>query len=148
MSSNTIKFIDSFYRVGDFPLTILALTQGDMLYIDDEMSCYRMFSGGFMSNQSNFSNIDTRIKINDGFIKGYKEIDIYTHYSYHDIFEYGIKKVEFSNYIVKQNYKILTTPQYCEIYKELPLVKKIAVRIGQISPKLVKILLSIINKSF
>lgn len=141
--SNTVEFIDSF-RAGDFPLIILALTEGNLYFINRRMSCYRWLSGGFMSNWNN--NKKSMISITESFINGYKGIDKYTSYKYHEIIDIGIKYCKFSILIAKENFKELYSSKYSFILKQQPIIKKIAIYIGKHSITLYRLCNYLMNK--
>lgn len=143
--SGTVPFTKAF-SVGDFPLIILALTKGDGYYINEDMSHYRVMAGGVMSKLKNSKNINFKINVTNSFIEGYKLLDEYTENKYHTIINHAIKRCEFSNHITLENFDILTTPKYMEIYSKISILKKIAIQIGKISPKLLSIFRSIIKE--
>lgn len=144
MCNNQIEFFNAFKRVGDFPLIVFSLTKGNLIYINKEMSHYRCFSGGFMTNWQQDKN--SKINIAENFINGYLELDKYTNYKYHEIFEYGIRYCEFSKLIAQENFKELTNLRYNNIYNDLPRIKKIAINIGKYSKLSYRVLLKLKNK--
>ncbi len=55
------------FPFGDLPLELTCLMSGDGIYIPEEMSCYRVFSGGYMSEQKRnpaiaFRNCEKRLR--------------------------------------------------------------------------------------
>lgn len=143
--SGNVLFTKAF-NVGDFPLIVLALTEGNGYYIDEEMSHYRVMAGGVMTKLKNAKNVDFKVNVTNTFINGYKLIDEYTEYKYHEIIDHAIKRCEFSNNITLENFKVLTTSKYKLIYEEISTAKKIAIQIGKISPKLLSIIRKIIKE--
>lgn len=139
LMSGKIEFVNSFYRVGDFPLIVLALTQGDLIYINRNMSSYRCMSGGFMSHW--YSNKEFASKVNNGFIMGYTKIDEYTNHKYHYILDEGIKKYQFQQLILEEKFQFLKSERYMQIYKLLPYYKKVALTIGRYSKFLYHLIL-------
>lgn len=69
--------------VGDWPLFILNAQYGDIGYINEIMSVYRIHEGGIHSPQTRLSNSQKMIEI-------YKFMNVYFHFEYDKIIQSGI----------------------------------------------------------
>lgn len=134
--TNVIKeYVSNYvnkYPVGDLPLVLFSLMKGDCYYIDRNMSCYRMDSGGVMSS---LKSREKKIKHFERMIEGHKDFDERTNYKYHRDFEYAILSNEFEIQLLNDNYQKLISPIYKDIIKKMSMQRKLIIYFGVVFPK-------------
>ena len=74
------KTVYKHFPFGDQTLLLSCLFQGKGYYIPDVTSCYRVDSGGYISNV--FSTPDNNIRFKERCITAWKDLDKYTHNKY------------------------------------------------------------------
>lgn len=122
---------DNKYPVGDLPLMLFSLLNGNCYYIPRIMSCYRVDSGGVMSGLKNPQN---RIKFYDNMIKGHRKFDEFSNYLYHDMFEYIILDCEIEILLLKNQYRTICRKKYKKNRKNMSIKRKIIIYFGVIFP--------------
>lgn len=131
------KFVNDYkentYPVGDLPLILFSVAQGNCYYIKRFMSCYRMNSGGYMTKLKYNKNRITHCK---EFINGHKNFDKITRFKYHQYFEYAIKEREIEIFLNEKNYRKIWSNKYYENRKNMSLRRKILLAIGFIFPNI------------
>lgn len=93
------------FPVGDQPIILSCLFQGNGYYIPDVMSCYRVDSGGYFSNVK--KSIDKRLEFYERCIQAYEDLDGYTEGKYSaaiqrrkDLSTFNILKIEYDNQLM------------------------------------------------
>ena len=119
-------------RVGDVGWLLLCAKDGDLCFIDEEMSVYRRNVSGSWSERQKSEN--RKEKQSQNFINGLKEYDAFTENKYHGFIEYAIKKCIFSNLYNQKKYKELLSLENREFYKLLPFKSKLIIRIFSVFP--------------
>ena len=117
-------FVHSFYIVGDEPLILYCLSQGDAYYIQREMSVYRVNTGGFMTTLR--KDVGTALRVHCGYIDGFREYDSFTQGKYHPYLEKAILRRKFEIDRLQRDYLALThNPEYRFILKERKAWKRV-----------------------
>lgn len=92
----------------DFPIQLYFATKGNFVYIDEEMSCYRLNSIGSWSQR----NADKKSNVSQQYIRMLEEFDKYTDYEYSDILRKGIQREKYKEALQDKNYKELVKKEY------------------------------------
>lgn len=103
--------------VGDEPMLLYFGSLGDVFFIADNMSRYRLNSVSSW-NRNHRAKKENAIRHCNCMIKMLEEFDIYSHLIYHDICEKRILIQEFQKEYIQGNYKILLQKKYRDIYKK------------------------------
>ncbi len=77
---------------GDVLCQQFALLYGNYFYIDEIMSCYRLFSSGSWTSKRSEQSVQSKINFRMGIINGKKLFDEYTNYKYHELIGISIFK--------------------------------------------------------
>lgn len=99
------------FPYGDLPLIISCLLQGNGCYIQEKMSCYRLDSGGYMSNlaHSPAKYIESEQKLT----LALQSFDEYTKGKYHKYIKQRIRLCEYREYTIgKKHLWRVILPQY------------------------------------
>lgn len=134
------KFVSEYnnkYPVGDLPLVLFSLQFGNCYYLNDVMSCYRLNSGGYMTN---LNERKKRISHCKKMIEGHLDFDRRTGGKYHEYFEYAILNKEVEILLLKKNYKEIFSPKYRIVRKKMNANKKILIGIGCVAPEVADLL--------
>jgi len=114
-----IKELPPFFHtapVGDYPLTVVLATQGNVYFLEDSMSAYRVNTPGSWSDR--MRTIPTeKIQHFEGVLKMFKDIDIYTDGIYSD----GIAFQELRLILSNHNYAMACNPRYWRVYNRISL---------------------------
>lgn len=113
-SNNTPKFM---YLGGDLMCLMYLLTQGDYIYIDRVMSCYRNNSIGSWSERNKGQKKQVALAKNT--ISAYLLFDIYTNQIYSEVVRQIIEQELFYIYQVKKDYRMLCNRQFRRVFKQL-----------------------------
>lgn len=133
---------DNKYPVGDLPLMLFSLMNGNCYYIPRIMSCYRVDSGGAMSS---LKNPEKRIKFYSDMVRGHKNFDKFSNYLYHDMFEYIILDCEIEILLSKNKYKDICKNKYKKNRRKMSVKRKLFICLGSIFPELACYLKKIIK---
>lgn len=123
------KYIDLF-PMFDLPYTLFLFSVSDAYYLPEVMTCYRITNIGYMANSQRDINTfkSNQIKV----INAIKEYDCTTDYKYHEFLDRGIVQREFLIHMKEKNFKIIFDSRYSNIYKKLPIVKKVYIYLGRL----------------
>lgn len=126
-------FMKKFFLVGDFPLIMYALSEGDAYYINRDMSVYSVDSGGFMSSIKR--NKKLALQVNQSYIDGIEQFDRYTHNRFHRYAKKSVIRRKFEVLILKRDFKsLLSNPEYEDLLKERGTRKILMYRLFAILP--------------
>jgi len=102
------------YPFGDYPLFITAFLLGNCYFIGEEMSCYRVMSGGYNSQmQANISKaVENQNKIKAAMV----DIDNYTKGKYHSCFQKNMLWCDLNIFYMK-NKKVSKLRNLLELLK-------------------------------
>lgn len=119
---------------GDMPLLLYCLLQGNGYYIHEQMSCYRVDSGGFNTTIS--ANPLRSIQTERKLAFALQAFDEYTHRQYHKYIQQRIRLCEYREYTLgkKSLWKILL-PKYWKCIPGKTARKKMLNVIEIISPQ-------------
>jgi len=153
-ATNTIlypsKFCNfpDFYKnapVGDYPLVIYLAICGDLHYINEFMSAYRVEVEGSWTNRE-VSNSKGRIEHFDKISVMLDEINKFTEYKYDIIINKTKQNNQFKQILSQSSFKEIKSGKWERIYSELSLRNKIYVLIFYFSPKTLRILSNLKGK--
>lgn len=125
-------FPGKYYRVGDQPMFLFFVTEGDCWYIDRDMSCYRVDSGGFMSRIGKDNSFLLRAQW--GYINGLKAFDEYSKGEFAESTHRAILRRELLCDIVAKNYKALSSDKYYDLRDELGVRQRMKYRLLSLLP--------------
>lgn len=135
--TNVIKSFNSecfsIYPVGDLPLVLYALLKGDCYYLRQNMSCYRVDSGGAMSS---LKNRKKGIEHQKKMIEGHRYFDVFSKYIYHENFEVAINKCNFAILLLEKQYRKLIKPPYKYLFKKSSFGRQMTIYLGCVFPEL------------
>lgn len=124
---------DNLYPVGDLPLVLFSLQYGNCYYINSVMSCYRLNSGGYMTN---LKDRKKRISHCQKMIEGHRDFDQRTNGAFHAYFDYAILNKEVEILLLKKKYKDIFLPKYQIIRKQMSARRRILIFVGCIFPEI------------
>lgn len=128
-----IKEYHDEYPVGDLPLVLFSLLNGNCYYIPKIMSCYRVNAGGIMSSLKNGSR---RRAFYNKMIEGHRNFDKISKNIYHDMFNFAIANCEIEILMSQKKYKDICKRKYRSNRKKMSLRRKILVYFGAVFPNL------------
>ena len=128
------KRIIKAFSVGDKPLLLYMGHEGNLFYINQTMSCYRLNSG-VMNTYRN--NIEKHMQFEKRFIQGYKEFDLLTKGKYSAYIEHVVKRRQADYLFYSGRYRELMKSDYKAAVKEFSLKRRITVYIGSLFPETV-----------
>ena len=137
-----VKSYKNIYPVGDLPLVLFALQRGDCYYLERKMSCYRVNSGGYMTNLKNRDQCISNCK---KMIEGHKDFNKRSNYKYYKEFNYAILKREVELLELQYDYRHIFSRRYKIVRKDMSLKKYILWCVGAFSPHIVKLVERIRN---
>lgn len=117
----------------DYALQIHGSLRGGMLFLRDNMSCYRMRAVGSWSSR-NYENIGLTINFLNRLCKMLNTLNDFTNKEYESIIKQIILGHEFKKHLLKENYSKIKKAPYNDIYKQLPIKEKIKISIKQYIP--------------
>lgn len=111
-------------KVGDVPILLLCATKGDIYYIDKRMSYYRRGSLGswtvrIRNNEKRYTEHITNM------VETLERFDEYTEFKYNQYIIYRKNIMMFNLYLRTYNIKKLTSKEFIDMFKELPLKQRI-----------------------
>lgn len=110
LAFNPPPFVGKF-GVGDVPTMLFALTKGDMYYIDEIMTCYRLQAkGSWSSNIAN--NEKEKLAYLEKLVYGYSIFDDCTNYEYHNEIEKICEEKKFRIAFLSKDYKCLLKKEF------------------------------------
>ena len=110
LAFNPPPFFEKF-GVGDVPTMLFALTKGDMYYLDEAMSCYRLMAVGSWTSIVS-KNENRRIQHLKNLVEGYYLFDEYTNHEFHNQVERICEEKKFRITFLSKNYKGLLKKEY------------------------------------
>lgn len=105
----------SFYiksPVGDVPLMLLAATEGSLIYIDEEMSCYRKGSIGSWTSRN---TTEREIRVLNACSEMYREYNKYTDYEYSNYIDELLLENEYYSKLKQHEIKPLFSSRYKKV---------------------------------
>lgn len=102
---------------GDEKILRICLNEGNVYFIPLVMSCYRVLSVGSWNSRIR-NNKELILKRFSDMIKMEEYFDVYSHYRFHKYIETSIKKLQFSIFVQKRQYKNLFLPGNRELTKQ------------------------------
>lgn len=134
---NSPEFVGKF-GVGDVPSVLFALTRGDMYYLNELMSGYRLQVKGSWSSK-NYTNIKRRVKHLSDLVTGYTSFNEFTNNEYDCYINDICEKNKFLIALLSKKYKTSLSKKYRKYFnKYLSKKEKLAVIIYAVFPFLVK----------
>ncbi len=118
--------------VGDVPLTWLVALDGNVYYIDEEMSCYRRDIDGSWSNK--MQTREYRRKSTEKHLKSLIAYNNYTNKNFDNLISYDIINTEFECLKLNNQFFKMRQKKYAEQYKLLAFKEKIKYFIAFILP--------------
>lgn len=135
---NTPEFVKKS-RAGDIVVLLYSLLKGDVIYIDNEMSNYRLDSSGSVGSKLSVSK-EFRKNQMGRYIEVMQLFDEFSEYRFHEDVQKYIQRREFAYYIDAECYKEAKNKKYKEYYNEMSFFKRIYVTVGSYSKRLVDIM--------
>ena len=110
LAFNPPTFFEKF-GVGDIPTMLFALTKGDMYYIDEIMTCYRLQAkGSWSSNIAN--NEKEKLAYLEKLVYGYSIFDDCTNHEHHNEIEKICEEKKFRIAFLSKDYKCLLKKEF------------------------------------
>lgn len=125
---NAIPDFISYAKVGDAPLMMLFAMEGDLYFINEEMSCYRNNSSGSWSQRYRTNQL-VKISIIEAGIRSFKAYDEFTGYRYTELIDDVCRREEFKLLNVQHDYRRMMNKRYKSQYDSLSLKERTYVRI-------------------
>lgn len=122
-----------YFPVGDKPMLLYCLTEGDCFFIDCEMSHYRT-NAGVMKDITSHKN--EKVLFNQKFIEGYKAFDKYTSGKYKADITYRILALQADTLRIQKRYRELLKPKYKDVICTFTWKWQIAIIIGGIAQQI------------
>ena len=121
------------YPVGDLPIVLLCLQEGNCYYIKQVMSVYRKNSGGILTQ--NRRKLSNEIKYYERMIEGHKEYKKYAKEDYKKYAEYAISTTKVFLLKLKGEYRAIDKKDYLYAKKSLSYKNRVMITIGKICPR-------------
>ncbi len=120
-------------RSGDMTRLLYLGNLGDVYFLDEIMSCYRMNSIGSWSSRIK-QDLSFRIAHMRGFIASLEKYDEFTNGRYHDLIVADIQRREFS--VLKNTFDVkeMKSPAYRALFRAMPLPEKLCYHIVDFLP--------------
>lgn len=119
----------------DYLIKSLLATEGDVHYIPEIMSVYRMGTAGSWT-QRTFGSSEKYINHNEVAIKALEDLNEYRLFKYNEAIQKNILDRKFAILLRQRNYSAIMMEPYLSIYKRLALKSKLKIWIGKLFPKL------------
>lgn len=132
---------------GDVPRLLYLLTRGNVYYLDESLSAYRLMSKSSLSKKRSLESIEFKQKLLKGTIDYYKRFDVYTNLIFTEYIKKRIVQLSVDYNVNMGNYKVLKT-EYPIEYGNLTLKTKLKIIIKNKFPKISVILIKIKNLIF
>ena len=120
---NVPRFI-SITKVGDVQLMRLCATEGNAIYIPEEMSCYRRNSAGSFTNRTN-ENINLYVYMIESTINALREYDAFTNYKYSDLIEIACMRQKLKILLKQKKVYKIFQKEYSSLFRLLTTKEKI-----------------------
>ena len=118
----------------DYTTQIAGSIRGGMLYLAEDTCVYRLATVGSWTNR--MSNDSSKQTAHTNRVKNMlMQLDIDTSRKYHDVIVKKIKKNQFSVYLMQHDYNAICAEDNRELLLEMPLKKRLVMRLGLVSPK-------------
>lgn len=111
--------------VGDKALALLCIAKGNVYYIDEFMSAYRLCSQGSWSEGRISWSDEMKKTFVEKTIKTLEEYNKYTNFEFEDLIDYAIRKEEYWYYLVNHEYKEVLKLKYRQFFKDLSFKEKV-----------------------
>lgn len=118
----------------DYTTQIAGSIRGGMLYLCKDTCVYRLATVGSWTNRMS-NDSAKQIAHTDRVKKMLMQLNIDTSGKYQDVIIKKIKKNQFSVYLMQHDYKSICAEENKEFFMEVPMTKRIVMRLGLISPK-------------
>lgn len=130
---DTPEFIDVYKKAGDLQRVLFYLTKGNVFYIDQFMSAYRIGVKGSVGERL-VINKSFRINQRKGYIATLESYNEYTNGRFEkDIRSYQLR-AEFGYLLDEGNYSAIKDPKFSEIYSQISAKQKIKITLFGIFP--------------
>lgn len=120
----------------DYTLQIAGSLRGGMLYLGDCTCVYREATAGSWTNRMR-QNTDARRLFNTRLFRALRQLDEDTSGKYHNDIEYAVRELEFGDLLCQMDYRAMCDLKYKVQFREQPLRRRVAIRIGKYCPVLV-----------
>lgn len=127
-----VGFPSKYYKTGDQPLFLFFATEGDAWYIDRDMSCYRVNSGGFMTRLKTDKAFCQKVQL--GYVSGLRAFEDYSKGRFAESTHRAILRREFLYDLTTKDYKSLTGGKYSELRDELGSWRRMRYRLMGLLP--------------
>lgn len=127
------KFVNT-YPVGDLPIVLLCLQEGNCYYIKRDMSVYRKNSGGVLTKNKN--NIQREINYYEKMLEGHREFKKYTKNEYRKYVEHTILVTEIFLKKLKGEYKKIDNKEYLKVKDNFSYKNRVLIKVGKVFPKI------------
>lgn len=123
-------------RIGtlDYIMQMCGSINGGMYYINTPTCVYRRLTPGSWTRKTRL-DLKTKAKTYSDIVNALKKIDAYTDNKYKDVIDEKIRRFEFEILFANDDYKKMKSDHYIDLYKEIPLKRKIKKRILKIMIK-------------
>lgn len=111
--------------VGDKALMLLCIAKGNIYYIDEFMSAYRLCSQGSWSESRNSWSEEKKKSFVEKIIKTLYEYNKYTGFEFEYLIDYAIRKEEYWYYLSNHEYKEVIKLKYRQFFKDLTFKEKV-----------------------
>ncbi len=142
------RVLPDFFEIapaGDYPMAIYLALKGNVYYIDEFMSAYRVGVQGSWTERIS-SNMEKCIEVYDKLADMLNEINIYSEYKYNTIIEKAILLNKFNMMLKQGLYEEVNKEEFKEIYSALAVNRKIGLFIKRYLPGVAKILIKLKRK--
>lgn len=134
--------IQKFFQtnpVGDFPLMLHIALKGDIYFIHEEMSCYRLNSVSSVTKNYKYQSDKKTIIRNERHITSIKIFDEITNFNYHHEISLFIKRRKMEILYIEKNYKEMLNSKYKDLFKNYSFKRRLFIRCAAIFPFLDRI---------
>ena len=111
-------------KIGDIPISLYFASKGNCIYINEEMSCYRMNTSGSWS-QRVYNVVDNRISSMKNEICFSKLFDEYTNKKYHTYVNNRILKLKFDINVLSERFDLCLRKEYRPLFSKLSFKTKV-----------------------
>lgn len=125
--------------VGDYPLVIYAALKGNVYYIDEIMSAYRIGVNGSWTDRE-LGTLSKKTQHVYDIAAMLDEINAYTHFQYDAVINRTKKKNHLCLLIEMGEKEEAKKPEYSELYKELGLKRITALKVKHSFPRIARVL--------
>lgn len=129
--------IQKFFQtnpVGDFPLMLYMALKGDIYFIHEEMSCYRLNSVSSVTKNYKYESDKKTIIRNQRHIASIRIFDEITKFAYHNEINLFIKRRNMEILYLEKKYKQMLNSKYKDVFKNYRFKRKVFIRCAAILP--------------